>query len=236
MRSRSRLQKSADRMLGAIAILLMVSYLICAMGLGAPCFVLFGRCSFQCYLLHIAALGFLLAQSFFFDALAFEFVGGDRRKLPGLYLGVRAMLVEHDEQDAADHEDDDGGPDVGAQPQNHCGVVDAHVFDPGAAQSVPHQVHGELLASPKAVGELMAKVDDDRGADEVPDHLIQECGVEQGGFVVGALSAGIADFGFADGVRVVEFQTPRQGGGPPVEFLVEPVAESADGLGHGQRG
>ena len=97
------------------------------------------------------------------------------------------MLVEHDEQDAADHEDDDGGPDVGAQPQNHCGVVDAHVFDPGAAQSVPHQVHGELLASPKAVGELMAKVDDDRGADEVPDHLIQECGMEQGGFVVGAL-------------------------------------------------
>ena len=60
--------------------------------------------------------------------------------------------------------------------------------------------------------------------------------MEQGGFVVGALSAGIADFGFADGVRVVEFQTPRQGGGPPVEFLVEPVAESADGLGHGQRG
>ena len=60
--------------------------------------------------------------------------------------------------------------------------------------------------------------------------------MEQRGPVVRALRAGIADFGFADGVRVVELQAPRQRGGPAVELLVEPVAESADGLGHGQRG
>ena len=54
LRSRSRLQKSADRMLGAIAILLMVSYLICAMGLGAPCFALFRRCLSWCHLVRLA--------------------------------------------------------------------------------------------------------------------------------------------------------------------------------------
>lgn len=99
------------------------------------------------------------------------------------------------------------------------------------AQAVPHQVHGELLAGLEPVGKLVAEVDDERGANEVPDHLVQERRVEQRGPVVRALRAGIADFGFADGVRVVELQAPRQRGGPAVELLVEPVAESADGLG-----
>ncbi len=99
--------------------------------------------------------------------------------------------------------------------------VDAHGLDPAAAQGVEHHVQRE----DPAVGELEPPVEPDqqqRGAD-VPQRLVQEGRVERRELLV-ALRA----------VLDRDLETPRQLGRPTEQFLVEVVAEPADGLGDQQ--
>ena len=79
----------------------------------------------------------------------------------------------------------------------------------------------------------MAEPHDNRGADQVPDHLVQERGVEQR--AGRACLSVVADLTFADGVRIVELEAPWQRGRHAVQFLVKPVAQSSDGLRYHQR-
>ena len=85
------------------------------------------------------------------------------------------------------------------------------------------------MAGAKPLGVDVADPDDQHGANEVPDHFVQERRVEQRPAWAGCTL--IADFAVTDGIALlIELQAPGQCGRLTIQFLIEPVAQTPDGL------
>ena len=111
--------------------------------------------------------------------------------------------------------------------------INAQSLDPSASRRVPHDVYGEQGPGLEFFHDFGTKENDERSTDEIPNHLIQEGGVEQRACRAGR--SVIALFAVTDGASLhIQLQTPRQGRRRAVELLVEPVAQTSHGLRHEQ--
>ena len=96
------------------------------------------------------------------------------------------------------------------------GVIDAQRLDPGASGGIPHHVDRQQRAGLEHGRRPASDPDDEGRSDQVPDQLVEERRVVQR-------------------IGSVDLEPPRQRGLAAVELLVEPVAQTPDGLGHQQR-
>src|ERR687898_787515 len=120
-------------------------------------------------------------------------------------------------------ERDQAHPDVPADADQERRRVDPQRLDPGASQRVAGDVEGEQPTGATA-GVASLPPDEQSRQGQVPQRLVQERRVERLGVEVSRRT-----------VVGVDLQAPRQAGGTAEELLVEPVAQTADGLGNGER-
>ena len=127
--------------------------------------------------------------------------------------------------DDGDSDDDrrEGRPNVGADAPEDLARVDADGFEEAASEAVPDEVDTEQLAPAQV--ELAVEVEKDGDADEVPDDLIQEDRLEQ---------RALWQTGRESRVGRLDLEAPGQRRRDAEQFVVEPVAESAEGLSEQQ--
>src|SRR5690606_24781598 len=114
--------------------------------------------------------------------------------------GVPAGL--HGDDEKADQNGEESGPDVDPQAEEDLARVDPDRLPDRAADAVPDQVEAEDLSPLQPEAALEDEKHGDTG--EVPDHFVEERGVEQG-------AGGQADG--PGGVGLLDLEAPRQGGG-----------------------
>jgi hypothetical protein len=128
-----------------------------------------------------------------------------------------ASALDDEERDT-EGDRDEGGPDIGGNPQESVARrVDANRFEPAAAESVPDEIDSEGPAPAQV--QLALYQQDDPDTDQVPDDLVEEQRVEQG--------AG-GEPGRELGIGGLDLKSPRERGRQPEEFVVEVIAEAAE--------
>ena len=138
-----------------------------------------------------------------------------------LLARVAPLLDDHDGE--PDDHAEDGGPDVGTQAEDDLARIDADGLPHDAARAVPDQVKAEEAAPLQL--ELASHPEQDEDTHDVPDHFVQERGVEER---VRRKALGEGD------VVGVDFESPRNVGRQTEQLTVEPVTEATHRLSEQQ--
>ncbi len=131
----------------------------------------------------------------------------------------------HDQDDQAQDDAEDRCPYVRAQAEVDLALVDADGLPDDPSAAVPDEVEAEEAAPLER--EASARPQEHRSAQQVPDHLVEERGVEEGS---------VGQSGREGGVGAGDLEAPRRIGGKAEQLLVEPVAEASQRLGDDETG